>query len=396
MAGYQLHLHVISRTAKDMEGRIRHDCPDLFRSCDPHDDILNIYSHCEDGRYAPPYAVCKDFIDIIDAEYIQNYPNEILNDTDYFIVAVGSDEKNIHIATLLSEEIQRRNLAVGKDTHAVIVPIVFDNQLACTLKNITPGKYEPYYLPYGTTGERFSFRNIFMADVSESSKKSGELYSISKQKERVEDEYRYWSDITKTIHAPYKLFSLSKYLKISLSWELGKGFQRSPISVDKDDENDMILSWMEHRRWNAYLRSCGFTGPTAPQLARIAAGTENHAHKNISLKLHSCLVEADIKKFPLHLVTFPVEDPSQYDNLDLVSIYDYVIKRVLSDKKYDSADLEIFFDKKRLLVESDGRLEKYSISMDKLHDEEYKKNDRISMDPELQNLVAYNGETRSD
>ena len=53
MAGYQLHLHVISRTAKDMEGRIRHDCPDLFRSCDPHDDILNIYSHCEDGRYAP-------------------------------------------------------------------------------------------------------------------------------------------------------------------------------------------------------------------------------------------------------------------------------------------------------------------------------------------------------
>ena len=34
--------------------------------------------------------------------------------------------------------------------------------------------------------------------------------------------------------------------------------------------------------------------------------------------------------------------------------------------------------------------------MDKLHDEEYKKNDRISMDPELQNLVAYNGETHSD
>ena len=253
-----------------------------------------------------------------------------------------------------------------------------------------------------------------MADVSESSKKSGELYSISKQKERVEDEYRYWSDITKTIHAPYKLFSLSKYLKISLSWELGKGFQRSPISVDKDDENDMILSWMEHRRWNAYLRSCGFTGPTAPQLARIAAGTENHAHKNISLKLHSCLVEADIKKFPLHLVTFPVEDPSQYDNLDLVSIYDYVIKRVLSDKKYlvsiydyvikrvlsdkkyDSADLEIFFDKKRLLFETNERLEKYGISLDKLRDEEYRKNDGISMDSKLQNLVAYNGETHSD
>ena len=341
---------------------------------------MNIYSHCEDGRYAPPYAICKDFIDTIDAEYIQDYPNEIINDTDYFIVAVGSDEKNIHIASLLSEEIQRRNLAVGKDTHAVIVPIVFDNQLACTLKNITPGKYEPYYLPYGTTEERFSFRNIFMADVSESSKKSGELYSISKQKERVEDEYRYWSDITKTIHAPYKLFSLSKYLKISLSWELGKGFQRSPISVDKDDENDMILSWMEHRRWNAYLRSCGFT----------------HAHKNISLKLHSCLVEADIKKSPLHLVKFPIEDPSQYDDLDLVSIYDYVIKRVLSDKKYDSADLEIFFDKKRLLFETNERLEKYGISLDKLRDEEYRKNDGISMDSKLQNLVAYNGETHSD
>ena len=395
MAGFQLYLHVISKTAKDMKDRIRHDCPDLFRSCDPQDDILKLYAHCEGSKYAPPYAICKDFIDTIDAEFIQDYPNEIITDTDYFIVALGSDEKNIHIATLISEEIQRRHLEDGKNTHPVIVPIVFDNQLACTLKNITPGKYEPYYLPYGTTGERFSFQNIFMADVSDQSQRSGELYSISKQKERVEDEYRYWSNITKTIHAPYKLFSLSKYLNIPLSWELGKRLQHSRISVDKDDENDMILSWMEHRRWNAYLRSCGFTSPKDTQLARIAAGTENHTHKNISLKLHSCLVEADIKKFPLHLVKFPIENPSQYDNLDLVSLYDYVIKRVLSDKKYDPADLDIFFDKKRFMFECNG-LEKYSISMDELRDEEYKYNDRISVDSELQNLVVYNGETHSD
>ena len=390
MAGYQLYLHVISKTAKDMKDRIKHDCPDLFRSCDPQDDILKLYAHCEGSKYAPPYAICKDFIDTIDAEFIQDYPNEIITDTDYFIVALGSDEKNIHIATLLSEEIQRRHLEDGKNTHPVIVPIVFDNQLAYTLKNCTPGKYEPYYLPYGTIRERYSFQNIFMADTSDEAKSSGELYNLSNQKKRVDDEYKYWANIAKTIHAPYKLFSLSQYLNIPISWELGKGLQRSRISVNKSDANDMILSWMEHRRWNAFLRSSGFCRATDSQLARIAADSKDHDHKSVSLKLHSCLVEADIGKYPLTLQQIPIGDPSQYDNLDLVSIYDYLIEKVLSDDKYDSADLEIFFNKKRLLFERNEGLAKYCISLDDLINKEYKHYDGTYYDAKLKNLVVYN------
>ena len=396
MAGYQLHLHVISKTAKDMEARIKHDCPDLFRSCDPGNDILNLYAHCDDSRYAPPYAICKDFIDTVDAEFIQDYPNKIITDTDYFVIALGSDEKNLHIAALLSEEIKRRHLEDGKDIHPVIVPIVFNNQLAYTLKNRTPGKYEPYYLPYGTIRERFSFQNIFMADTSDESEKSGKLYDLSNQKKRVDDEYKYWANIAKTIHAPYKLFSLSQYLNIPLSWEFGKGLQRSRISVNKSDANDMVLSWMEHRRWNAFLRSSGFCRATDSQLARIAADSRDHDHKNISLKLHSCLVEADIGKYPLYLQQIPIRDPSRYDNLDIVSIYDYLIEKVLSNDKYDSADLDIFFDKKRLLFERNERLEKYCISLDNLINKEYKQYDGIFYDPKLQKLVIYNGETVSD
>lgn len=392
MIDYQLNIHVLSKTAKDMKTRIGHDCPELFRSCSPDDDILKTHTFCQNGRYAPPYAVCEDFLDTINAEFIQDYPDTIIGNTNYFVVALGSDEKNIHIATLLFREIKCRHIAAGKNIHPVIVPIVFDDQLADTLKNDIPGIYEPYILPYGTLKERFSCKNIFMADTIVQSQNSGKLYDLAQQKARVKDEYQYWSNITKTIHAPYKLFSLSYYLNKPLKWQLGDDFRQSQISVKKNDDIDSILSWMEHRRWNAYLRSKGFSCPTDIQHARYTAVTGEN--KDIQLRLHPCLVEADIKKSFLHPQQLPIEEPSRYDNLDLTSLYDYLIQRVLSSDNYAPEDLKVFFDKEKLLFKTNEKLiEKYHISLDKLSNEEYRQYDGISFDSELQNLIVFKGQS---
>ena len=390
IAGYQLHIHVISKTAKDMRDRIEHDCPELFRSCDSHDDILKIYPYRKDSKYAPPYAVCNDFIDNIDAEYVQDYPDHILSDTDYFLVALGSDEKNIHTAAVLSREIHRRHLEEGKDIHPVIVPIVFDDQLADTVRNGMPESYEPYMLPYGTLSDRFSCKNIFMVETRDHSQKNGELYDASKQEARVQDEYSYWANTTKSYHAKYKLFSLYNYLNIPLSWKFGDDLCPERISITENDDNDRIIAWMEHRRWNAYLRSCGFSCPTDRQLARFTASSPKHDHKNISLKIHSCLVEADLEKRPLDLRHLTTQNLPEYDSLDFVSIYDSLLKQVLSNGVCASEILEKFFDKNSLLYESKiESLEKDGIFSEKLSIKDYKRYDGIAHDMELQSLVDY-------
>ena len=45
------------------------------------------------------------------------------------------------------------------------------------------------------------------------------------------------------------------------------------------------LTWLEHRRWNAYLRSIGF------------ASNDSLTNKDMMLKLHNCLVESGHKPF---------------------------------------------------------------------------------------------------
>ena len=49
-----------------------------------------------------------------------------------------------------------------------------------------------------------------------------------------------------------------------------------------------VLAWLEHRRWSAYTRTMGYRSTDAMERYYFA---ENN-HKNMSLKLHPCLVEA--------------------------------------------------------------------------------------------------------
>ena len=54
----------------------------------------------------------------------------------------------------------------------------------------------------------------------------------------------------------------------------------------KEKRNNVLqyLTWLEHRRWNAYMRSIGFS-------------YDIKKDKNIELKLHGCLCECS--RFPL-------------------------------------------------------------------------------------------------
>ena len=75
---------------------LRSSCPELLESCRCDSPRLKVFPEDESGFLAPPYAICDGFeSSAFDARCVDLYPAEILEKTDYFVIALGSDEKNI-------------------------------------------------------------------------------------------------------------------------------------------------------------------------------------------------------------------------------------------------------------------------------------------------------------
>ena len=100
------------------------------------------------------------------------------------------------------------------------------------------------------------------------------------------------------------------------------------------------LSWLEHRRWNAFTRVKGFRHTDKYDV--YAKAGENGSYKQMELKLHPCLVECDKKGIRAEIdkqgkpkETFACQDKSDFDLLDELS-YD------LYEKKYNNFDFKIY------------------------------------------------------
>jgi hypothetical protein len=154
-------------------------------------------------------------------------------------------------------------------------------------------------------------------------------------RERKENAYNYWSTVARRIHYKYRVFSAYHYLcgedqdkKLS-EWKYDLETYRAYNAMVKESEKFVrehtesagpdvyaYLTWLEHRRWNAYLRSVGYT------LRR------DKGKKDVELKLHSCLVEC--KKEPVASCCRYEENVKRPDLLDEVGDY----------KIYDRPSLE--------------------------------------------------------
>ena len=331
IGGVQLHLHVLAREAVELKRRLSVKCPELLKVCSfrgvsaAPNPLLRVYPKSDSSLENPPYAVIDGFSKNNDVSFLDDYPEELLSRTDYLIVALGSDEMNIYVSTLLKEELSRLALKAGiPDRHPVIAPAVFDEHLADSVSTPVPGDYEPYLCPFGTLKERFSCRNVFLTDVTEDALKSENLYNSKNQANRQKDEYTYRANVARSVHAPYKLFALGCLTHVNLSGTSSPRFGGCDITngpKQLSPEDDLCFAWMEHRRWAAFMRAQGFSLPDEQQHARYFEASGKH--KDLNRKLHNCLVESSVikKDMPKNVEwPGPVNQLSDYDALDLASI----------------------------------------------------------------------------
>jgi hypothetical protein len=133
----------------------------------------------------------------------------------------------------------------------------------------------------------------------------------------------------------------------------------------KKDEHKDLLTWLEHRRWNAYMRSNGFTklDITLPN---------EYEDKKVDLRLHPCIVECSKKKnIKVHDDNKEKADPiwdnnyeeiysGSYDFLDLVSIMKYQTeKNELENIKNDDLNKKLEEGIKNIEKDIKNQIEKF-------------------------------------
>ena len=156
--------------------------------------------------------------------------------------------------------------------------------------------------PFGSINETYNYMKIVLSGISEQAEKTSNAYErtinikITERKKLDNDQYTYWANISKVIFIKYKAFCIGL--------EVEEYLKRVQNKDEKEIRRNHRLAWLEHRRWNAFMRTQGFRAPTAAEEKAYIALLENDSnktginrrnHKNIELKLHPCIVECDDK-----------------------------------------------------------------------------------------------------
>lgn len=326
------------------------------------------------GEMAEPY--CKvEYVscDVKSSKFVTELMNASkennLLDTDYFLVAIGSDVENLSVANTVKKHIGEYHLTTKELMRTVISYVVFDSELTNTLNRTkrfrSDGNHVDIYMrAIGSLQEVYSARNVFMTEQEPLALKAHEAYLATQNraeraqihKKRIKDDYNYWASLARGMHIKYKVFSMgllsmslfdvdsssdSEYEKTiketySQYKKIITGKRSLQNAEEKEQHQTMLhkLAWLEHRRWNAFTRVKGFRHTSDYDVYAVAG--ENGSYKHMGLKLHPCLVECDKRGIRSAIVEKGEIDKDtrlEFDLLDELS-YD------LYEKKYNNYDFK--------------------------------------------------------
>ncbi len=345
----------------ELEGWLNRNCPELLKSCTAGDATLHLSF---DESCADPYAsLCflEEGRDRLFSPAFLTRPREnkygiaesfMLSDCDYFILAAGSDSDNIALADALWRELiylKRSGAAFGKKTIAVAV----ENSSLSEIQRLRGEELlkeesDIVMIAFGSTAERFRWENIFAKGVYPAVDRpertvTEALHGLKDIPASLDKIYDEWSTLARRAHLPYRMFTALRNREATeQKWNTLPASVREKFAYCEAIETDGILreqlAWMEHRRWNAFVRTEGFHRP--PNLEeRLRELEEGHcaadrkqlelcAYKNVPARLHPNLVEC-----------FRGRHEGERDLLDAASAMRQRANLVIEGKE-DSVDLK--------------------------------------------------------
>lgn len=326
-----LHIHVVSQDNEStFWDKIDYFNPEIRRTCDRTDTILNWDPQNPNHKNAPYATVTYYQSNVKMGSLGENKP---WLQSDYFIIALGSDADNIAVAEKLRTQIGQRHCE-GECANAVVAYVVYDTDLCRALNARNKLEHGIYLHAFGDLEQVYGNDNVFMTKSRVLADQTGKVYQqrnadthIQEQKNRSSEKgnYNHWSDLARAMHITYKIFSMG-WMATSVFKDEAK--HRTELSMlkrryarvcgltaddltdeDREWQKDLhnkgeYMGWIEHRRWNAFVRSLGY---------------RYSAKRDFSLKLHHCLVEC---RGPQAADPFCYMTEERWDHLDALRTED--------------------------------------------------------------------------
>lgn len=246
MDGYKLYIHSFDKNKNALE-EIKSACPELID--EKHNNNFE-----DDGESQYSINIYSN-IDVTNSMFDEKIL--AIDDTSYILVSLGDDELNIKTAYKL------RVLYEKKGIHPIIQTVIYNNKKKSAIAKAKNFKDQPLDLEIiGDLETQYSEEVVLESDIE---KLALERHLKWGEEEKFWNyEYNYRSSIASVIH--HKMKVLCKI----------PGINKPADKRTKQEKN--ALRKLEHRRWNAYMRSEGYS----------------YAEKRDDLaKLHNCLVTFD-------------------------------------------------------------------------------------------------------
>ncbi len=201
-------------------------------------------------------AVSKKFDDLVAG----------LPRTTYVFIALGNDQRNISVAVKL------RAMFIRQGYNPKIQAVIYDNDIKEALAGVRNYNNQEYNIDFiGDIESSYTEKVILGSDLEHIALERHLKWGA--EEKFWQYDYNYKSSIASAIHKKMKL--LCGITGIDKALE------------NRSDEEKVALRVLEHRRWNAYMRSEGY----------VYSGSIEKASRNDLAKQHNCLVAFD--KLPL-------------------------------------------------------------------------------------------------
>ena len=327
-----LRINVLSNSIEGFRKRIEEVNPEILQSVDvnyqgvfepANKELLLKYpfEKTREDAYAKPYGtvhfmdVDADSHELFDVLEQKNENNQMTLASDYYVVSLGADELNMKVASELARKIEREKLNESVENRAVIAYAVYDPYINEALEHIQSRKLKQQMNSDKTNKvvlhafaglkDIYSYKCIFNDEGDSKAylidkayqKNDKEAYEKDIEEKQVflKNEYNLLSSHAQNIHFGYKMYSAGVIKNVQKDEKIDQYEEYLALVCDQESPRynsslALRLGWLEHRRWNAFMRSLGFVAPTEKQWHNYAYDNELD-HKNMSLKLHLFITE---------------------------------------------------------------------------------------------------------
>lgn len=250
MDGYKLIINAFDKD-KHAKDKFTAECPEIM------DERYNWVIAEGEAQYG---------VEIYDDCYVEGYEFikkiKKITDATYVFVALGSDEENIKTAVNLRTVFEQMGI------NPIIQAVVYNSQFASSLQGVTNFKNQPYAIDFiGDLRSIYSEGVILDSKLEEEAVKRHKKYG--NEIEFWQYEYNYRSSIAAALH-------MDARIKCNI-----KGANKPEEELTEQEREN--IERLEHRRWNAYMRSQGY----------IYSGSKEKSSRNDLGKMHNDLVDFD-------------------------------------------------------------------------------------------------------